>query len=571
MIERVTIDGRSGVACFIDSKFKPVDEAQATLYKIVFDDGGQLILDARQGAAPPPPPRRKKDADDFIQDPTTGRLQGRRPGSGALDSGGNVKPELQGEIAAGIPPRPKEKGKFKIDDFGKAGITLDSGTRAEHDEKSKKFIERWNDTVRDAPEDFKNKFLGGLEGTMTMSYDDDDDKIQMTGNILDEDGNKLGEYNRKIDFDDKKAESAYFKLENNAQGHGVGKQMLAGNIATYQQLGLHRVEVHANIDIGGHAWARYGYVPITKETATQQHGWPSLRRYLAGKIDDLQHGGGESSAESWDDMSSNQQDRIRDKWIDENRDEIASGEVDNWRDQGGDLAIAKTQIAQSFNFSRSNATAGWAKEALEETTVTVREEGQGELFGQKPIEHQVDLSELIDIKRLMKATTIGYDDSDGDGRGDPVITFDENEIPELNDEQRDEVNQVLVEAFNEEADSKRSDVDPPSWLDDSVSESAAEYFDSMRDRDKFKFAQNNDLLPTGERSEGGEMSDEDADSLRDLINNDNPKALWAVADSKWGKKLLIDADWYGVLDLADKETMDRFNAYVGKKPSHGTS
>jgi hypothetical protein len=67
------------------------------------------------------------------------------------------------------------------------------------------------------------------------------------------------------------------------------------------------------------------------------------------------------------------------------------------------------------------------------------------------------------------------------------------------------------------------------------------------------------------------MSDEDADSLRDLINNDNPKALWAVADSKWGKKLLIDADWYGVLDLADKETMDRFNAYVGKKPSHGTS
>jgi HK97 family phage prohead protease/HK97 family phage major capsid protein len=57
MIERVTIDGRSGSACFIDSKFTPVAEAQASFFKIVFDDGGQLILDARQGA--PPPPRKQ--------------------------------------------------------------------------------------------------------------------------------------------------------------------------------------------------------------------------------------------------------------------------------------------------------------------------------------------------------------------------------------------------------------------------------------------------------------------------------------------------------------------------------
>ena len=58
MIERVTIDGREGSACFIDSKFKPVAEAKASFYKIVFDDGGQLILEARK-RTPPTKARRR--------------------------------------------------------------------------------------------------------------------------------------------------------------------------------------------------------------------------------------------------------------------------------------------------------------------------------------------------------------------------------------------------------------------------------------------------------------------------------------------------------------------------------
>jgi GNAT superfamily N-acetyltransferase len=490
-------------------------------------------------------------------------------GSGGSGESAGAAPAaaLQGEIAADMKPPPKEKGKFKVDDFGKAGIMLDSSTRAEHEEKSKKFIERWNDTVRDAPEDFKQKFLGGLKGTMTMSYDDDDDKISMRGYILDEDGDKLGEYTRHIDFDEHKAESAYFKLEDSAQGHGVGKQMLAGNIATYQQLGLHKVEVHANIDIGGHAWARYGYVPT-------RQSWPTLRRYLAGKIDDLEHGelGDGYTAESWDDMSSSQQDHIRDAWIEQNRDEIHSNDVENWRDQGGDLHEAKIDLVHQFSATPFGKTSKWVEDVLkdETTTVTVREERQGELFGQKPLEQQVKVSELIDTEKLIGAISMDYKDQYGEGRGDPEISIDEDKTPELNDEQRDEIVSVLTEKFNEEAESNRSDVDPPSWVDDQASESAAEYFDSMRDRDKYKWAQENDELPTGEperNSDGGEMSAEDADSLRDLLNNDNPKALWQIADSKWGKKLLIDADWWGEIDLGDKQTMDRFNAYVGKKPS----
>jgi hypothetical protein len=77
----------------------------------------------------------------------------------------------------------------------------------------------------------------------------------MSGAVLDADGNKIGDYTRTVDFDDKKASSDYFKLNNSATGKAVGKQVLAANVAMYQKMGLESVEVHADIDVGGYAWA----------------------------------------------------------------------------------------------------------------------------------------------------------------------------------------------------------------------------------------------------------------------------------------------------------------------------
>jgi len=59
MIERVTVDGRIGSACYLDERFMPVDEAHAVFRKIVFDDGGQLTLAVPHGpeaqqVSPPP-------------------------------------------------------------------------------------------------------------------------------------------------------------------------------------------------------------------------------------------------------------------------------------------------------------------------------------------------------------------------------------------------------------------------------------------------------------------------------------------------------------------------------------
>jgi 8-oxo-dGTP pyrophosphatase MutT (NUDIX family) len=65
------------------------------------------------------------------------------------------------------------------------------------------------------------------------------------------------------------------------------------------------------------------------------------------------------------------------------------------------------------------------------------------------------------------------------------------------------------------------------------------------------------------------MTPQDISGLRKLIASDDPRALWAVADSRHGKRMLLDTNWHGTLDLRNDETMRRFRAYVAPRPAFG--
>ena len=54
--------------------------------------------------------------------------------------------------------------------------------------------------------------------------------------------------------------------------------------------------------------------------------------------------------------------------------------------------------------------------------------------------------------------------------------------------------------------------------------------------------------------------------LRELLASRDPKTIWDVADSKFGKQLLLGQNWDGTLDLKDRDSNERFDAYV--KPQH---
>jgi hypothetical protein len=198
----------------------------------------------------------------------------------------------------------------------------------------------------------------------------------------------------------------------------------------------------------------------------------------------------------------------------------------------------------------------WARNALEGHTITV---GEGDN------EKAVKVASLISVDTLLENTTIDFKDRRGDGNEDPDITIDDHTTSELTDDQREQVESILVEGFNKQAESDASDVEPPPHFHDNIRDSQNEYWSSMSDRQKFSWARDNGELPE-ETSGTGEIDESDAQELRELADDSDPKALWAIADSEHGKDVLLNSDWVGVLDLHDSETMARFNAYVNKKP-----
>lgn len=74
------------------------------------------------------------------------------------------------------------------------------------------------------------------------------------------DGPKL-ELERKFKFVDGNlyVEHSFFDLDENLQGNGFSKNLLSIFFDQYQKAGIKKIELQANLDIGGYAWARYGF------------------------------------------------------------------------------------------------------------------------------------------------------------------------------------------------------------------------------------------------------------------------------------------------------------------------
>lgn len=58
---------------------------------------------------------------------------------------------------------------------------------------------------------------------------------------------------------------------------------------------------------------------------------------------------------------------------------------------------------------------------------------------------------------------------------------------------------------------------------------------------------------------------EENTSLKTLLDEKNPKGIWALADSQWGKRILSSEGWKGSFDLTDEQSYDRLTAAVNRK------
>lgn len=496
----------------------------------------------------------------------------------------------RGAAIAAAEPAPaaaKPKGAkkaSKIEDFEKAKIRV-SVIESERDG----FLKNWDEKIGMDPEEFKSVFLGGVPSTMSISAIGS--RFDVGGSLLDAEGGRpVGTYDREIYLDDKRAYSAFFKIEKGSTDHDIGKKVLAGNIEMYERLGITEVGVTANIDVGGYAWAKYGYVPT-------QDAWNSYRQKLASEIGSgggalatTTRGDNTMEAEEWSWLSEEQQDEVRGRWMRESRDEVTNSEIDSWRENGGALEEAKYQLRNDF--TNSDFIPDWADEAINELRDKREEDGE------PPIPYR--------NQQIFAAMSIEYQ-GDGEGGKDPDFEFDDSKLDKpdastgydpdqmtfpgiepinpatyLTPEMREQISDRLVFGFNSKADNDVNYIDPPD-MTEQVEEYQEAVWEDMDDRERLRVAERYDMqhVPVPESDEEEEEEQLQLEEkpkpevtagkrmLEDIVKDANPKAMWEFADTPGGKELLLKLSkqgysWRGKLNLKDAESYQRFKSYVGR-------
>ncbi len=111
-------------------------------------------------------------------------------------------------------------------------------------------VVRLNDNIQDI---FAKQGITDLSCTMRTSPDG--------GVHLSWRGNGV-ELKRAFRIDDngaKYVDHELFQLDRQLQGKGVSRQVFKALYEQYRVAGVERIELYANIDVGGYAWARYGF------------------------------------------------------------------------------------------------------------------------------------------------------------------------------------------------------------------------------------------------------------------------------------------------------------------------
>jgi hypothetical protein len=134
--------------------------------------------------------------------------------------------------------------------------------------------------IKEDPDEFAKNMLAGMAehatGTTVTASRYSPNTLTFRTNF-----NGGGSMTREINFQTGEVDHAYLVIPK--EQRKAGKSILASQIATYQKLGLKAVQVHANIDVGAYAWAKYGFVP-------KQSSWDELRRDLGHRLAAIERG-----------------------------------------------------------------------------------------------------------------------------------------------------------------------------------------------------------------------------------------------------------------------------------------
>jgi hypothetical protein len=107
---------------------------------------------------------------------------------------------------------------------------------------------------------------GNLRSELTHIQKDGDNSVTMLGRVHHDDGygteKQVGDFRRTLHLDDRNnlvAHHDYLELPEEHQGGGFAQAFNDNAEQHYRDMGVHRIELHADITVGKYAWAQQGF------------------------------------------------------------------------------------------------------------------------------------------------------------------------------------------------------------------------------------------------------------------------------------------------------------------------
>jgi GNAT superfamily N-acetyltransferase len=85
------------------------------------------------------------------------------------------------------------------------------------------------------------------------------DTLRVVGEIHDAEGAKVGKFERLVNMEEGRLTNEYLKLKPHVQGQGFAEAFYRHTEESVAAQGITEVAIHANLDVGGYAWAKRGF------------------------------------------------------------------------------------------------------------------------------------------------------------------------------------------------------------------------------------------------------------------------------------------------------------------------
>lgn len=103
---------------------------------------------------------------------------------------------------------------------------------------------------------------------------------------FDSSGVKSFDCSRLFSYEDKEKlfiHHALFRIDPQYQNANIAKRVMLSSVGLYDNIGVNRIAMQANIDVGGYAWARYGFSPTSDS-------WNDLKVHISSKLELIDDG-----------------------------------------------------------------------------------------------------------------------------------------------------------------------------------------------------------------------------------------------------------------------------------------